>query len=407
MHNYRKISNIVLSFFLIYGFFSPYAQAQGNETVTVSVFVRDTCGHCQNEKEFLQNLDIPGINIETNYYNLSEENNRKLFDKITDQYGLVKGTPVTLIRGKIITGFGSPDTTGSMIQEAITDPGPAQIKFEDIIHGNAVVNNLSGKKVVCDEIEGCSIDNSYLITVPFIGTTIDVGNFSLAGLSLILGLVDGFNPCAMWVLVMFLVLLSQIGDKKKMWQYAGLFIFAQALMYYFILIVWFAVWDFVKLDQIITPLIGLLALGSGLYFLYKFKTFKPVCSVTSFEEQQKIEAKASKLVNKPLTIAAAIGVIGLALSVNVFEFACSVGIPQTFTKILEINQLGWLKSQFFVFLYMLTYMFDDILVFGLALWSFEKISLTQKYSKWTTLIGGILMIILGAIMLLKPEWLVV
>ena len=106
-------------------------------------------------------------------------------------------------------------------------------------------------------------------------------------------------------------------------------------------------------------------------------------------------------------MAVALGVIGLALSVNIFEFACSVGIPQAFTKILELNSLGWLKTQGLVIAYMLMYMLDDIIVFGLALWSFEKIGLTHKYSKWTTLIGGILMILLGLTMLLKPEWLVV
>jgi hypothetical protein len=211
----------------------------------------------------------------------------------------------------------------------------------------------------------------------------------------------------MWVLVMFLILLSQVGDKKKMWQFAGLFIIAQAIMYYLILTAWFAVWDFVKLDRIVTPLVGLLALGSGVYFLYKFKTYKPVCNVTSQKEQQRVENKMAGLVNKPMTLMVAIGVIGLALSVNIFEFACSVGIPQAFTKILEINQLGWLKTQFFVGLYMLMYMIDDILVFGLALWSFDKIGLTHKYSKWTTLLGGILMIVLGLIMLFRPGWLVV
>ena len=261
--------------------------------------------------------------------------------------------------------------------------------------------------MVCDEVEGCSINEPLLVTVPIVGRTVDVGKFSLVGLSLVLGLIDGFNPCAMWVLVMFLLLLVQIGDRRKMWQFAGLFVLAQALMYYLILMIWFAVWDFVALDRIVTPLIGLLALGSGVYFIYKFITFKPVCSVTSFEQQQKVETRATALVSKPMTLAVALGVIGLALSVNVFEFACSVGIPQAFTKIIELNNFGWLKTQGLVGAYMLMYMLDDIIVFSLALWSFEKIGLTHKYSKWTTLVGGILMILLGLIMLLMPEWLVI
>lgn len=391
---------------LIVGWAGSQVQA-AEEEVMVSVFTRETCRHCQAEKEFLQALqqELPAVQVR--YYDLAEAENEKLFAEITDYYGITKGTPLTLVRGQLISGFDKPDTTGVLLREAIKGDGEASLGFEQIKNGGAKVGGLGTDGVVCDEIEGCSIDNSLLVTIPIIGTTVDVGKFSLVGLSLVLGLIDGFNPCAMWVLVMFLLLLVQIGDRRKMWQFAGLFVLAQAIMYYLILMVWFAVWDFVALDRIVTPLIGLLALGSGVYFIYKFKTFKPVCSVTSFEQQQRVETRATALVSKPMTLAVALGVVGLALSVNVFEFACSVGIPQAFTKILELNSLGWLKTQGLVGAYMLMYMLDDIIVFGLALWSFEKIGLTHKYSKWTTLVGGILMILLGLIMLLRPEWLVV
>ena len=102
-----------------------------------------------------------------------------------------------------------------------------------------------------------------------------------------------------------------------------------------------------------------------------------------------------------------LGILGLALSVNIFEFACSIGIPQAFTRVLDINQLTWWGRQFYVGVYLATYLLDDAVVFVLALYSFDKIGLTGKYSKWTTLIGGVLMVILGLLMLFKPEWLVI
>ena len=407
MRNWMKRigSGLMLAILVLLLFGASGAVAQ--EKIVVSVFVRDTCGHCQDEKAWLVQLQQEMPEVEVKYYDLAEPVNEQLFSEITAEYGLSKGTPLTLVREQLIPGFGTAETSGVMIREAIVGEGAADLVFEDVVGGGATVGGLVAPDITCDELEGCSIDSPLVVTIPLIGTTLDVGSFSLASLSLVLGLIDGFNPCAMWVLVMFLVLLSQVGDKKKMWQFAGLFIIAQAIMYYLILMVWFAVWDFVALDRIVTPLVGLLALGSGIYFLYKFKTFKPVCNVTDLDQQQKIEQRATTLINKPLTLAVALGVIGLALSVNIFEFACSVGIPQAFTKILEINQLGWLGTQWYVGLYMLTYMFDDIVVFGLALWSFEKIGITHKYSKWTTLVGGVLMIVLGLLMLLKPEWLVV
>ena len=95
------------------------------------------------------------------------------------------------------------------------------------------------------------------------------------------------------------------------------------------------------------------------------------------------------------------------MSVNVIEFACSVGIPQTYTKILQINNVAFWQRQLYTFIYIVGYMVDDILVFGLALLSVNKLQLTTKYSRWVNLFGGILMIILGLILLIKPSLLIV
>ena len=98
-----------------------------------------------------------------------------------------------------------------------------------------------------------------------------------------------------------------------------------------------------------------------------------------------------------------LGILGLAFSVNIIEFACSIGIPQTFTKILEINNLGFLQSNIFIFIYILFYMIDDFIVFGIGLYGIDKLSLTTKYSKLSNLIGGILMIVLGFMLIFKPS----
>ena len=88
---------------------------------------------------------------------------------------------------------------------------------------------------------------------------------------------------------------------------------------------------------------------------------------------------------------------------NIIEFACSVGIPQAYTKILELNNLSFLQTQWYTFLYIVFYMIDDIIVFGLALWGFNKLHATEKYSRASMLVGGVLMLILGALLILAPN----
>lgn len=399
------IWKFVVSFALVSsGLLGFVANAQ--ESVTVSVFVRDDCGHCRDEKAFLAELQQENPQLELKYYNLAEEANKELFDRVTSRYQLVKGTPLTLIKGNLLQGFDTAKTTGRVMRGLIEGEGKNKT-FEEIADGGAQIADILGLGAVCADGTECGTDAPQaLVRIPLINKEINVGTFSLVSLSAVLGFIDGFNPCALWVLLMFLIILAQVGSRKKMVQYAGLFILAEALMYYLILNVWFTAWDFVKLDRIVTPLVGALALGSGIYFVYKFATYKETCDITSPEQKQSLQARARMLASKPMTIGVALGVIGLALSVNIFEFACSIGIPQTFTKLLELNQLSVLARQAYMGLYILMYMADDFLVFGLALYSFEKIGITHKYSKWSTLVGGLLMLALGAIMLIKPELLV-
>lgn len=382
-------------------------QQEQASDATIFMFVRADCGHCKDAKAFLATFlpEHPGVSVQ--YYDLEDDVNKEKFDSITSKYDLVKGTPLTLINGVLVQGFGTADTTGEVFRTLVANPS-LNASFEDVIDGVEVtVYSGTSQTEVCTE-EGCEItnDTSYKIRVPIIGTVIDVGGFSLATLSLVLGFVDGFNPCALWVLVMFLFVLSQVGSKRRMIEYAGLFIVAETVMYYLILNVWFTAWDFIELNKYVTPGVGLLALGSGAYFLYKFFTYTPTCTVASPEQQKKISDRVKELASKPMTFGVALGILALAFSVNIFEFACSIGIPQTFTKILELNFLSFWETQGYMFLYILMYMVDDFIVFGIGIYAMEKIGVVHKYSKWSTLLGAICMLLLGLIMLLKPELLV-
>lgn len=379
--------------------------AEAAEAGTVHLFVRENCAHCQDAKDFLDELVKEQPQVRVRYYDLADKGNQRLFEQVAATYRLQRGTPIALIKGVLTSGFDSSETTGKKWRELLAGQG-RDVSFADIASGGAqVAGALSAS--LCSETEPCLAEEPLKVSLPVLGTVVNVGSLSLVGLSAVLGLVDGFNPCAMWVLVMLLMLLAQAGSKKRMWQYAGIFIIAQGVMYYLILMLWLLVWDFVALDHIVTPLVGLLALGSGGYFLYKWWTFTPVCSAAGEEQHEKVERRARGLASRPLTLAVVLGLLGLALSVNIFEFACSIGIPQAFTRVLDINQLTWWGRQFYVGVYLATYLLDDAVVFALALYSFDKIGLTGKYSKWTTLVGGVLMVILGLLMLFKPGWLVV
>jgi len=407
---------------MLFGIFciSQIGYSAGNsqaKKVKIEYFGRKDCKNCANLEKFLKELSAKRDDFEYVEHKIDESKEEKaFFDETTSKLKLVKGTPIIYIDGHIIQGFNTADTTGKEI-ESLINSGKTKDKIltlkEYLESGQA--GNVSSNGAVCTGDMVCEVpgltkgaENQVLVNIPIINKTVDLTNYSLFTMSLILGTIDGFNPCAMWVLVLFLTALIAVGNKVKMFRVAGLFIFAEAAMYFFILNAWIYAWDFVGLDKWVTPLVGIIGIAGGIFFIrnYLKKGDTLECEVTDFEQRAKISKKIKDIANKPFTLLTALAIMGLALSVNVIEFACSVGIPQTYTKILQINEVPFWTRQFYTFIYIIGYMVDDIIVFGFALMSINKLQLTTKYSKWVNLFGGILMIILGLIMLIKPSLLI-
>jgi len=259
----------------------------------------------------------------------------------------------------------------------------------------------------CSATSACilpqKVENSWLIVeLPFLGI-IDLRQYSLLLLSMILWFVDGFNPCAMWVLVMFLSILANTGSRKKMFQVAWIFVIAEAIMYYMILNVWYKTWDFIKLDNIITPAIGVLSIGAGAYFLYEFFTSKDnECKVISSNQKKKTIDRIKAIASKPMNIGVFFLTIAIAFSVNIVEFACSIGIPQAYTKLLELSHLSFLAKQWFIMIYTFFYMIDDFVVFWVAIYAIGYLHITTKYTRYCLVLGGVIMIILWYFFLFNP-----
>ncbi len=385
--------------------------------VKIEYFGREDCKNCSNLKKFLGELSTKRNDFEVIEFEIDKkDSDKQFFDEVTNKLKLVKGTPIIYVNERVIQGYNTDNTTGKEIIREIEE-GKKKEKIltlkEFIKEGN--FRNVSKDGAVCEVNGVCEIpgtdgekDKQVLVNIPFINKTIDLTNYSLPLMALVLGTIDGFNPCAMWVLILFLTALIAVGNKVKMFRVAGLFIFSEAIMYYLILTVWLYTWDFVGLDKWVTPIVGVVGVVGGIFFIrnYLKKGDTLECEVTDFEKRAKISRKIKDIADKPFTLLTALGIIGMALSVNVIEFACSVGIPQTFTKILQINNISFIQRQLYTAIYILGYMIDDFIVFGLALLSVNKLHLTTKYSKWVNLFGGILMVILGLILIFKPGLLI-
>lgn len=373
---------------------------------SIDIFGKDDCQHCQDAKQDL----VPEY---ANYHSLSLDENETTYYRIIKKLNLPAVVPLIIVDDLVLQWYGptqkefldeyiaSGIASGYIMSGHLSSETTLPLLDRDLVYKDT----LFGGACDLEDMWWCSTDEHNTITVPLFGT-LDIEKLWLTVTSLLLWFVDGFNPCAMWVLVMFLGALIQCGSRQRMFQVAGIFILAEAIMYFLILSAWMSTWNFVGMDTYVTPFIGILALGAGSYFLYDRYTWDGTCNVWSLAQKRKVSNKVKELASQPMTRAVFLGIIVLAFSVNVFEFVCSIGIPQAFTKLLDINVASYMVKMRYMFLYIITYMIDDLIVFGIAIYSFDKIGLTTKYAKIAHLIGGILMLVLGAFMLFAPDLLI-
>jgi hypothetical protein len=225
-----------------------------------------------------------------------------------------------------------------------------------------------------------------------------------------LAALDGFNPCAMWILLFLIALLINAGSRKRIWLVGGTFILVSGIVYFLLLAAWLNLFLVISYVNFTRMAIGILALGFGTWQIKNFLKLKPgVCPVGERGIGAKIgnqlKDRAQKLVFSPLTLGIVFSVMILAIGINLVEFFCSAGLPATFTRILALNPLSTLSYYFYLFLYTFIFMLDDLLVFSLALITLRKIGFTDKYHRWSTLIGGVLIFSLGILLIFKPQFL--
>jgi len=242
------------------------------------------------------------------------------------------------------------------------------------------------------------------INLPFIGE-FKTASVSLPILTVVIGALDGFNPCAMWVLLFLISLLLNMKDRKRMWILGSAFIITSALVYFLFMVAWLNILTFLGFLKWIRIVIGLVALGSAYYNLRKWWQNRSGCPVAKNEKRLKTFEKLRTIVGKRQLWLALLGIILLAFAVNLVEVICSAGLPVVYTQILTLNDIPTSQHYLYLLLYIFVFLIDDLIIFIVAMVSLKAVGLTTKYTRASALIGGILMLIIGLLMIFKPAWL--
>lgn len=345
--------------------------------VNIYLFYSYTCPHCHDEIEYFKQLENKykdKINI-YKYEVIKDKNNLKKMNATKELFQVSStGVPFTVIGKEYILGF----------NETTKD------EFTNIID-----NYLEEKT---------NENNIFEKTIPILGK-IDAKKTSLTLVGIILGFIDGFNPCAMWILLLLINITLTMKNKKKMMSIGFTFIFTSGIIYFLSMLGISYILDLTMVN-IVRDVIAVFAIILGIYNLYVYiKTRKDTgCHVVDKKKRKGIIKKINEIMSKKSTLLAIIGTIILASSVNLIELACSLGFPTIYLELLTINNIHGITKIIYLLIYIFFYLIDDLVVFLIAVFTLKSKGISTRYNKFVNLVGGILMIIMGLLLIFKPDW---
>lgn len=395
----KKLSFIFLIFSLATLLILPnFVFAQEAAPVYISFFYGDGCPHCAKEARFLQKLQQEFPNVQIKAFEIyNHPQNAELLSKVSQKLNIrISGVPLVIIGEETITGYLNDQTTGARIRRIVEQHSATGC--------TDIVGQIIGEEPTAGE-EECAVNGlPETITLPFFGQ-VNIKTWSLPVLTIVIAAIDGFNPCAMWVLLFLISLLLGMRNRKKMWTLGAAFIVASGVVYFLFLSAWLNLFLFLGFISAVRIIVGLVAVGSGGYHLKEWWLNRnATCRAVSEAKREKIMASLRKVTEQRIFWLALIGVIGVAFAVNLIELVCSAGLPAIYTQILSLSKLPTITYYLYLLLYILIFILDDLIVFIVAMTTLQAFGLSTKYTYWSNLFGGIIILILGILLIFKPGW---
>ena len=342
------------------------------------LFRGEGCPHCRQEEEWIETIKKK-YNDSVNFYDFEvwyDEDNQEKLKKVGEVFNLtIKGVPFTVIGDKHYSGFS--DTISSSMEDDIEKYLGNSLKKEE-----------------------------KTVKIPLLGK-VSMKNSSLGLIGIILGFIDGFNPCAMWILLFLINMFIGMKDKKKAWVLGFVFLLVSALIYFLSMLGINFVVGVTTISYLRIALAVFILVMGVLSFRKYLKTRKEEagCTVVDDKKRKTIVTRVKKIMNSKSFIFSLVGVSTLAISVNLIELACSLGFPVIYTEMLSINNVSGFSKIIYLLIYIFFYMIDDLVVFTISMITLEATGITNKYNKICTLVSSVIMVLMGLLLIFKPGWL--
>ena len=366
------------------------AAAPAAAEVRAWLFWHEGCPHCAGAREALSEIAAadPDLVLTEVEVGVGAETDA-LFDWAGAQFGnAASAVPFFIVGEAAAVGYSEGLDTAGTYRAMIADCRAAGCA--DVLSTRAPVR-----------VPG--MVTSAEVTLPLIGH-VALADLSLPVLTVVLAAVDGFNPCAMWVLAILIGFLLGVQDRWRMWLLGLVFLGTTGVMYFAIMAAWLNVVLWLGALAWLRFAVGVAALAAGGYYLKSWWTDPVgVCKVTSPGRRRSITDRFRAVVAEPSLLLAALGIAALAVGVNLIELVCSAGIPAVYTQALAMHDLPAAGHYGYLLLYLAVFLLDDTAIFVTAMLTLRFVASAGTYARLSHLVGGVVLIGLGTVMILRPD----
>ncbi len=362
-------------FFVLFSFIAQSVLADNG--ITVDFFYSSNCGSCRAKYPIInQTAEKYQDKITVNWKDIAKNTtNQKEYQAVKKNYSSAY-TPFVLVKNN--------SNSTLLLKPNITVADLSRV-IDAYLNGTAPNQTWSGD----------------LIAIDFFGLhmTINVSSSSLPVLTVVLGALDSFNPCAFFILIFLLNLMLYARSRKRMLLVGGVFIFFSGLWYYLFMFVLYntlvVAGGFVG---VLTLILGCIVVVLGAINIKDFFFFKKGVSLSIPDETTPgLFKRMRDLVKHPEITAVIFGTVVLAATVNFYELLCTSGFPLVFTNQLRAYNLSMFDSYLYIFFYNIVYVIPLIIIVLIFVFTLGHIKISEWHGRVLKLLSGVMLVSFGVL----------
>lgn len=365
--------------------------------VELVYFRGEGCPNCEKLEEWWEDelfVEFPNVTV-VDYEIWNDAANRDVFARLGEELDFpATATPTVILGERVWIGYSSAVTNDMRASIAAASRGEA---VQGGLYGSPQAGACDSETLQCTAAgSGTTID------VPLFGQ-IDLGEHSLLFSTLVIGFVDGINPCSLWVITVLLTIVIRTGSRRRVIAIGSTFLVVTAAMYALFMAGIYSVLGLMGHLVQIQLAVAAIAGVFGLFALKDYFAFKKGPSLSiSDSAKPGLYKRMRDLAGTKALLPALGATVVLAVLVSLLETPCTAGLPVLWTGMLQQAGVDGATAVLYFIVYMIPFLIDEFVVFAIAVVTMRATRMQEKHGQLLKLVAGVTMLTLAGAMVIAP-----